>query len=236
VILRVVTSALCLAAFCVPVLAQDEPVTINKAQIPAQADNVKKFVPRGWKIERQLNADLNGDSQADFVLKLVENKPDKDSDGNAAERARALIIVLAGDGGMLTRASVADKLLQCTRCGGAFYGVMESPADVKIEKGVIVVTQDHGSRDLTNTTYRFRYDSESQKFMLIGFDYTDADRLTGGTIIESTNYLTGARIVTREKENKKTSTRSQVSKGKIFLDDLDWEKFEEEADKRLGLN
>ena len=59
---------------------------------------------------------------------------------------------------------------------------MESQAEVKIEKGVIVVTQDHGSRDLTNTTYRFRYDSESQKFMLIGFDFSDADRLTGGVI------------------------------------------------------
>jgi hypothetical protein len=55
-------------------------------------------------------------------------------------------------------------------------------------------------------------------------------------VIESTNYLTGARIVTREKGNKKTNTRSQVSKGKIFFDDVDWEKFEEEADKRLGLN
>jgi hypothetical protein len=221
---------------CLICFAQENRVTISKSQIPAQADNLRKFVPRGWKIERQLTGDLNGDSQADFVLKLVENKPDKDSDGDAAERARALVVVLASDGGMLTRAGVADKLLQCTRCGGAFYGVVESPAEVKIEKGVIVVTQDHGSRDLTNTTYRFRYDSESQKFMLIGFDYTDSDRLTGGTVTESTNYLTGARIVTREKENKKTNTRSQVSKGKLFLDDMDWEKFEEEADKRLGLN
>jgi len=45
--------------------------------------------------------------------------------------------------------------------------VSESPADVTIEKGVLVVSQDHGSRDVSRTTYRFRYGPDNGKFMLM---------------------------------------------------------------------
>jgi hypothetical protein len=102
---------------------------------------------------------------------------------------------------------------------------------VKIEKGVIIVEQDHGSRDLTNTAYRFRYDADTQRFILIGFDFADTDRLTGKGVSESTNYLTGVRRVTRGK----AITSSTISRQKIFIEDVDYEKFEVDADKRLNL-
>lgn len=213
--------------------AQDSPVTINKSQIPPQASDVNKFVPRGWKIEEQLTGDLNGDSQADYVLKLVEDKAAKDAEGDPTERSRALVVALAGSGGTFMRAAVADRLLQCTRCGGAFYGVVESPAEVKIEKGIIVVEQDHGSRNLTNTTYRFRYDADSKRFILIGFDYADSDRLTAKVVSESTNYLTGVRKTTRDRGKREVTTTTQIPRTKIFLDQVNYEKFEEEADRRL---
>ncbi len=228
-ILRPVIVILCCIAFATFGSAQEGETTINKSLIPIQASGVGKFVPRGWKIEKRLEADLNGDSLPDFTLELVENKPEKDQSGDPTERFRALVIVLRNQDGQFTRAGVAAKLLQCTRCGGAFYGVVESPANVKIEKGVIVVQQDHGSRDLTNTTYRFRYDADSQRFVLIGFDFADADRLTGNDVSESTNYLTGVRKVSRGK----AVTSSTIPHTKIFLDDVDYEKFEEDADTRL---
>ncbi len=209
---------------------------IDKSRIPAVAGNVNKFVPPGWKIEEQVTGDLNGDGVPDYVLKLVEDKPAKDKDDIATERARALVIALARKDGQLTRAAVADKLLQCTHCGGAFYGVSESPANVKIEKGVIVVDQDHGARNLTNTYYRFRHDPNTQRFVLIGFDYADADRLTAQVVSESTNYLTGVRKVSRDKGKRTLTSSTQIPKKKIFLDDLDYEKFEEDAAKRLHLD
>jgi hypothetical protein len=225
---------LCLA-LSAPAFSSQDSVLIDKSRIPAVASEVSKFAPSGWKIEEQVAGDLNGDGLPDYALKLVEDKPAKDQDDIANERARALVIVLAGRDGKLTRAAVADKLLQCTRCGGAFYGVVESPADVKIEKGVIVVDQDHGSRELTNTTYRFRYDSETQRFVLIGFDYSDSDRATAQVVTESTNYLTGLRKVSRDK-GKRTLNSTQIPRKKIFLDDIDYEKFEEDATKRLHLD
>jgi len=217
------------------VFAAQDPVPIDKSRIPAVAGNVKEFVPPGWKIEEQLAGDLNGDGLPDHALKLVEDKPAKDQDDIATERARALVIALASKDGKLSRAGVADKLLQCTRCGGAFYGVSESPANVQIDKGSIVVDQDHGSRNLTNTTYRFRYDPETQRFVLIGFEYADADRTTAQVVSESTNYLTGVRKVARDKGEKTLQSSTRIPRTKIFLEQVDSEKFEAAAAKRLGL-
>jgi hypothetical protein len=214
---------------------QENPTVIDKSRLPAQADSIQKFVPAGWKIEEQISGDLNGDALPDHVLKLVEDKPAKDEEGVATERSRAMVVVQQQSAARLSRMAVAGKLLQCTRCGGAFYGVVETPANVTIEKGVIVVQQDHGSRNLTNTTYRFRYDRESGRMVLIGFDYADADRATAQVVSESTNYLTGVRKISRDKGERTAESSKQVSKRKVFLDDVDAEEFEMAAAKRLGL-
>ena len=216
--------------------AQDEAATINKSLIPAQANTPSQFAPRGWKVEEQKAGDLNGDSIPDYAIKLVEDKPEKNSEGDPTERGRALVIALSTKDGKLERAGVADKLLQCTRCGGAFYGVVEAPANVSIEKGVVVVEQDHGSRDLTDTTYRFRYDPLTQRFILIGFDLSDVDRLTATGVTESTNYLTGIRITTRGKGNRDTKTRTVIPKKTIYLEDSSNEDLEGAAYKRLHLD
>jgi hypothetical protein len=217
------------------VFAAQDPVLMDKSRIPALAGNVKEFVPPGWKIEDQLTGDLNGDAMPDHVLKLVEDKPAKDQDDVVTERARALVIALASKDGKLSRAGVADKLLQCTRCGGAFYGVVEAPANVEIDKGSIVVNQDHGSREFTNTTYRFRYDPDTQKFVLIGFDYAQADRMTAQVVSESSNYLTGVRKVARDTGEKTLHSSTRIPRTKIFLEQVDSEKFEAAVAKRLGL-
>ena len=112
---------------------------------------------------------------------------------------------------------------------------MDAPANVKIEKGVIIVNQDHGSRELSEVTFRFRFEAESGKFLLIGFDYAEHDRATGSSATESTNYITGARITTTGNGKKDTTVKSTVKKSKIYIDQIDNEKFEEDASKRLGL-
>jgi len=215
--------------------AQAEAGKIDVSRIPAQAKDAASFAPAGWKIEEQVAGDLNGDSLADYALKLVEDKPDKDAEGVATERGRALVIALATTDGTLKRAGVADKLLQCTRCGGAFYGVVESPAEVTIEKGVLVIGQEHGSRELTNTTYKFRFDPVTARFILIGFDLASADRLTATVVTESSNYLTGTRVVSRGKGNRDVNTKSAFAKKKLYLEDISNEDFEAAAYKRLGL-
>jgi len=220
--------------FPVPSSAQENKVRIDKSRIPDVAGDAKDFVPAGWKIEGQVAGDLNADALPDYALKLVEDKPAKNKDDMATERQRALVIVLRNKDGKLTRAAVTDSLLQCTRCGGAFYGVTEAPANVTIEKGVLIVEQDHGSRELSDLTYRFRYEPQTQRFALIGFDYRTVDRLTTDVITESTNYLTGARETFRGKGKRDLKSRKVVPKRKIYIEDVDSDKFEEEVSTRLG--
>jgi hypothetical protein len=98
------------------------------------------------------------------------------------------------------------------------------------------VGQEHGSRDLTNLTYRFRYETQTGKIALIGFDLGDADRLTATLVSESTNYLTGVRITTKSKGKRDITRRTTIAKNKIYLDDADNEKLESEAYERLGLS
>src|SRR3954469_2188464 len=150
-----------------PSLAQDEEqVVVDVTKIPASAADPKAFAPPGWEVEESAAGDLNGDGTPDLAVKLIQVKPANASEDEVVDRARALVVALREKDGTLRRAAVAPRLLQCTACGGAFYGVMPAPADVKIEKGVIVVTQDHGSRDVSTLVLRFRFDAASGKFLL----------------------------------------------------------------------
>jgi hypothetical protein len=216
--------------------AQDEGAQLDASKVPATASKLGGFVPAGWKIEEDVAGDLDQDGVADHVLKLIEDKPGTDKDGTAIDRSRAMVIVLTGKDGVLHKAAVSDKLLQCTGCGGAFYGVSEAPANVSISKGVIVVEQDYGSRWVTEMTFRFRYDARSSMFALIGFDFASRDRAEGGGASESTNYLTGTRITTTGKGKRTTTKTTKIAKEALSIEEVDKDKFDEAANKRLGLD
>ncbi|HEY0006977.1 MAG TPA: hypothetical protein VGB17_19510 [Pyrinomonadaceae bacterium] len=220
---------LCCLVFVSPALSlvQENP-GLDKSRIPVEANNVKAFAPLGWKIEEQVSGDLNNDAIPDYALKLIEDKPaEKDAD-TPQERQRALVVVFSNKAGKLSRAAVADKLLQCTSCGGAFYGMVEAPANVKIEKGVLIVNQDHGSRNVTEATYRFRYDPQIKQLVLIGLDVVDRDRATAEVIAESTNYLTGLKVVKSYRaKGRDLISRKRVSREKISIEQVDHESFEE---------
>ena len=88
---------------------------------------------------------------------------------------------------------------------------------------------------MTRTVYRFRYDKSSQRFALIGFDYSSYDRAIGGSVVESTNFLTGLRITTHEKNGRETTNKTKVGKHNTYLDEIDGEAYEATVTERLGL-
>lgn len=217
--------------FAPPARAQENRATINTARMPREASAVREFVPRGWAVEEEVAGDLDGDAVADLAVKLVEASRGKEAD-RMNERQRALVILLRGADGRLRRAAVADRLLQCTKCGGAFYGVAEASARVTIERGVLVVRQDHGSRNLVEQTFRFRHDRATGRFLLIGYDKTDRDRATGEQVEESTNFLTGVRIVKRTQYDERTdrdvvksNTRTRAARAATAIEQVDYEKY-----------
>lgn len=204
----------------------------DKSKLPEAGRSAADFVPAGWALEEQVAGDLNGDAVPDLALKLVQEKPANAGEDEIVERQRALVVLFKGPDGALRRAGVADKVLQCTSCGGAFYGVVEAPAEVRIERGVIVVSQEFGSREVTEHTYRFRYDAPAGRFVLIGFDSTSRDRLTASVTQESTNFLTGKKITTvstppktaRGRDAVKTTSRA-VARRRTPMEEVDRENF-----------
>jgi hypothetical protein len=103
---------------------------------------------------------------------------------------------------------------------------------VTIVKGILIVTQERGSRNVVEQTFRFKYDSRTDKFWLIGVDLADRDRATGARAEQSTNFLTGRKIVTQsqfderlQKYVKKSATESTVSKDRIAIEQVEHEKF-----------
>ena len=231
--LQLLTMCLCSIFFVLPAVAftQEDRVVIDKSQLPLEANAATDFVPTGWDIAARASGDLNGDSVPDLALTLIQEKRAGSSEDAVNDRQRALVILFKGTDGKLHRAAVADRLLQCTACGGAFYGVVEAPADVKIEKGVLIVNQDHGSRNVTEQTFRFRYQPGIKRLVLIGLDVVDRDRATGTVVQESTNFLTGRKMVTRieqnERLNKETTKRTSrtVAKNRITIEQVDSEKY-----------
>lgn len=216
------------------VKAQDDtPPDIN---VPAAAASAGKFVPRGWRIESEtddkLTGDLNGDGKEDRLLRLIEDKPLTASDDTPNTRYRALVVLLGKDGGGFNRAVATTRLLFCSTCAG----MLGDPAgggniQIKIQRNVIVVSQQSGSRFAYEQTLRFRFDSPTGKFLMIGEDFENNDRATGAIVRESTNYLTGLKIISKYRVTKDggdeklvSKVETKITRPKKFIEDIDYSK------------
>ncbi|MFN7927876.1 MAG: hypothetical protein U0Y68_08000 [Blastocatellia bacterium] len=191
--------------------AQEKARELDPKIVPLNGATTKAFVPKGWVAQDEQMGDLNGDGMPDAVLQLIEDLPKKTDEFQM--RYRALLILFKTADGKYTRAAVAGSLLMCGGCGGMLGGTGDSPAaDVKIEKGVLLVSQLAGSRESTDHLHRFRYNAATKQFLLIGEDITNLDRATGASETISTNYLTGKQVIERHKYNEKTDKDILVSK------------------------
>lgn len=229
---NVVTLFLIVFALTAAVSAQDRIIDIS--EIPIATDRTPLFAPPGWKVEKTAKGDLNADGKIDQAITLIEDKPFDADDAPKPDRNRVLVVAFS-DGKKLDRIAVADKLLQCTSCGGAFYGVMDAPVGVTIARGVLVVSQQHGSRNVSESTFRFRYEPSSQRFILIGYDFNDRDRADGSVASESTNYVTGLRVTRTGKGKRITTKRTTIKPTPIYLDTIEGDAVEYAALERLGM-
>lgn len=184
--------ALVLAALALgaPLVRAQEPALLDIQRVPQRAKYANSFAPRGWRTEKIARGDLNRDGRFDAAIVLIEDKPATDKEGIATDRKRALVIALSDKRGW-KRVGWSNQLLLGTRDGGAFYGMIAAPVDVSIEKGVVLVNMEFGSREVTTTTYRLRWEPRRRAVYLIGRDSFERDRATGGGTSTSVNYLTG---------------------------------------------
>ena len=204
---------------------------LKSERVPAQAEKLQDFLPAGWQIEQQFEGDLNKDTVNDVVLILVETPPAEADKEKRVEGFRAMLALLKTADGQWQRAGLATKLLLCLRCGGAFFGGADTPVQAEISKGVIVVHQEYGSRNLTNQTWRLRYDAVTKQFGLIGLDITDFDRNTGLSVQESSNFLAGIKTVTKTQMSEKgdekvlSHTRKVIAKTLKPMEAINYEDY-----------
>jgi hypothetical protein len=183
---------LLLAASCAasPLAAQETP-PLDASAVPRRAARVADFVPAGWRVALQVDGDLNGDGRPDHVLHLVPRGATYEYGAvSAGPETSALVIVLTGADGALSRGGVAGLLLQ--------QSMPQWGLQLTIRRGVLIVNQNYGMSDVWDLTHRFRWDAASGRFVLIGRDVFTYHRPQGMYDTEKTseNYLTGQRLVT----------------------------------------
>ncbi len=157
--------------------------------LPSVGNPLSDFIPSGWIVGDQASGDLNGDGIADMAAIVVQGGPAFDINKADDEPQRALIVLMGKDKGKFTLAGINDKLLQCKGCGG-----IKESVGISIKKGVIIVSQMSGSREFAIETWRFRYDPQTQRFVMIGRDLETGDGMRGTGKIESFNYMTGQKM------------------------------------------
>jgi hypothetical protein len=207
-----------------------EPEKLDLAKLPKEGSKPEDFVPAGWKLEASVRGDLDKNGSEDVALQLIQAAPPPGGEEQSGEpeRTRGLVVLLSGEGGKLRRAAASNRLLYCTACVGTMGG--GEGGVLKIEKGVLLVDQMSGSREVMRTLLRFRHDAKDGRFVLIGMDVTNTDRLTGASTLESTNLLNGAKVIEKRQYDQKkdkdvvrSSKKEKVAVKKRYLEDVDIE-------------
>ncbi len=182
-------------AGCAPIIHAQDATPLAVTSVAQRTSSPTAFAPRGWKTEKIVRGDLNRDGRSDAAIVLVQNKSARVEDGVPMGRQRALVIALNTRKGW-QRVGFSNQLLLGTRDGGAFYGMTDAPVELSIEKGVVLVVMEFGSREVTTTTHRLRWEPKRKAVYVIGRDTATRDRATGNGETTSVNYLTGAKHVT----------------------------------------
>jgi hypothetical protein len=141
--------------------------TVPLRQIPATSTTVAGFAPPGWRIEKSVRRDLDRDGDVDAAIVLIQD-PRAGAAYGANDGSRGLVLALRQHGATLRRAGIAPRLLGCAQCGGAFWGVLAMPVTVAFRGGNVVVRQEYGARELTETTHRIRSLPARRRFRLVG--------------------------------------------------------------------
>ncbi|GAA4374140.1 hypothetical protein [Hymenobacter koreensis] len=201
--------------------AQAQSKAISAQQLPLTAAKLADFVPKGWRIEQRLGADINADQQPDSVLALIQTAQYTGKNG-VPTRDRALVVALAQPEGMWRRAGFTAQLLYCTSC---FLSSGSAPALTLSEQGVLEVAHGDFDGDVgSSSTVQFKFEPQTGRLRLINEEVTRHYSRSKEKSI-STDLLTGNETTTTEEskdedEEPRVKTQTRTLKlPKYYLED-----------------
>jgi hypothetical protein len=147
------------------------PAHAANPSIPMRADAPPRFVPEGWRMETQLEADFDADGKFDIAM-VVRNDDER------------WLLVAVGEGKGLRRIGL-----------GELDPYPLGDASLEEKKGVLLVTDLTGGTTAIQSTYRYRYEAATGRMQLIGDDVELYSRTNAhGGVKVSTNRLNGVRL------------------------------------------
>lgn len=163
-------------------------------QVPQMARSAATFVPSGWKLERELHQDINGDGRPDLIMVLKGVDPacivPTELTSEPMDTNPSLLIVAFGtEQGY--RLQVANPSI-IPRRQDPYTDDPLGTGSLSIRLGVVRLRLAHwrsaGGWGTYNNTLSFRWDGKA--FRLIGFDRDHLQRNTGATEKVSVNFVT----------------------------------------------
>lgn len=129
--------------------------------IPKTGRTVENFVPKGYSIREQKEADFNGDGRPDIVMVIEMSK--KDDNQIFGDEPRPLIILFKQQDGTYLLSAKAEDFILCSGCGGVagdpFMGI-------EIRKNTFSISHYGGSSTRWSNTHQFRF--QDNDWYLIG--------------------------------------------------------------------
>ncbi|MGA9996235.1 MAG: hypothetical protein WBP93_12525 [Pyrinomonadaceae bacterium] len=208
---RLVCSFSVLLALFVSVSAQDDKPQIPK--IVEAASAVEGFAPKGWRVEKKIETDLNGDGRSDAVAVISTGEQGYNEKTQTSDFVtRFLLLALRGDDGKLHRSVVSDDAV----LDGDEGGVLGDPfQDVTVERGAVVIVHYGGSRDRWGYTHRYRF--QSGQWMLIGLTDESGDTLSPEHFDKrDVNLSTGLVLASSRDLNEENMRLGPLRKGSYY--------------------
>lgn len=194
--------------------------------IPKSGNQIKAFIPRGWKILSQSKGDLNKDNLPDAAI-VIENTNPKNIIANEEGRMggdtlninpRMLIVLFKNSNNNYSLAAKNTAFIptQNDTVSTCLADPFQDSEGIFIEKGLLKINYRYfyscGGWEITDNDYIFRF--QNQKFELIGYNSYSMHRASGAENASSINFstlkkdnTTGGNTFFEEKNKPKTSVK-----------------------------
>jgi hypothetical protein len=165
--------------------AQTAPPDAQLPPIAKRAANPAEFVPKGWELEQQKVADLNGDGLPDALLMMMRPQP-----AGAPERILAVVLREPGQTAEYALSELNSRLIPRT---GETQEDPMADGELIVRRGGfdIKLTLLAGIGSYATATFRYRFRYQDGCFRLIGYDRMETNRGTLDMRDLSINFLTG---------------------------------------------